>query len=176
MQITELLLANPDLLGIHPDRDKLRLIYRQHAGRKALVGQMLTAVAQLQTQIAGCWLIKHHLRKQQVLSSVQTRQLLQLLEQLQTWQAQSQVLQCMQYLNIPEACQRPTEQFIRQHLSASNTFVRAWAYDAFYRLASQYPEYMPEAQQLLEMGMRDEPAAVKARIKQLTGAGQASGD
>ena len=73
----------------------------------------------------------------------------------------------MQYLCIPRVAKQATEQFIRNHLSSSNTFVRAWAYDAFYRLASDYPEYRCEARQLLEMGMRDEPASVKARIKHL---------
>ncbi len=46
-------------------------------------------------------------------------------------------------------------------------FVRAWAYDAFYRLATQHPGYRPEVWRLLEQGMQEEAPSVKARIRQL---------
>ena len=49
--------------------------------------------------------------------------------------------------------------------SRQEKFVRAWAYNGFYLLAVQHGEYEAEARQLLTMALRDEPASVKARVR-----------
>ncbi len=54
---------------------------------------------------------------------------------------------------------------MRKCLEDDNKFVRAWAYNGFYELAKQYPEYRTEAGQLFEMALRDEAASVKARVR-----------
>ena len=57
--------------------------------------------------------------------------------------------------------------FLRNCLVDNNKFVRAWAYNGFYELAVQYPEYEKETKQFFEMAMRDEAPSVKSRIRNI---------
>jgi hypothetical protein len=57
--------------------------------------------------------------------------------------------------------------FLRTCLADENKFVRAWAYNGFYLLSQQYPEYQQETEQFFAMAMRDEAASVKARIRNI---------
>ncbi len=82
-----------------------------------------------------------------------------------SWEAQLNLLQCMELLDVPESARLALERFLREALTHKNKFVRAWAYNGFYQLARQYPQLRDEASQIMEMGLRDEPASVKARIR-----------
>jgi hypothetical protein len=62
---------------------------------------------------------------------------------------------------------KTVEAFLRVSLTDSNKFIRAWAYNGFYEMAIQYPEYKNETKQFFEMAMRDEAASVKARIRNI---------
>ncbi len=158
--------TDQSLQGNRPDTDKLHLLYDQYCNRQDFISQLLTGLAEPQTQITASWLLKHYLQ-QQVLDTQQTMDLLNQLQGIESWQARLQLLQCVQFLKIPSSAKPPLEQYVRENLADSNTFVRAWSYDAFFRLAVQFSEYRPEAHQLLQMGLRDEPASVKARIRRL---------
>jgi len=51
---------------------------------------------------------------------------------------------------------------------SENKFVRSWAYNGFYGLSRQYPEYIQETKQFFEVAMKDEAPSVKARIRNVT--------
>ncbi len=71
----------------------------------------------------------------------------------------------MELLVVPESARSAVENYLRQALTHNNKFVRAWAYNGFYQLARQHRELRDEALEIMRMGQRDEPAAVKARIR-----------
>ena len=49
----------------------------------------------------------------------------------------------------------------------NNKLVRAWAYNGFYEISRQYPEYKEETKKLFAMAMKDEAPSVKARIRNI---------
>ncbi|MCP4400146.1 MAG: hypothetical protein GY801_22915 [bacterium] len=57
--------------------------------------------------------------------------------------------------------------FLKACLVDRHKFVKAWAYNGLYELATQHREYTEETQQLFDMAMRDEATSVKARIRNI---------
>lgn len=98
-------------------------------------------------------------------SKSQTKKLLANLRKSITWESRLHIFQMLPRLSIPEEQKTQIHWALMQSLSHENKFVRAWAFNGLAYLAVQYPEYRSEAVELLELGLRDECASVKARIR-----------
>ncbi len=159
--------VDDELAGVQPDISRLMTIYWRSVLDPEWAMQVIDALAQEKTEVAGSWLLKHHLEENGTLDKEQTVRLVKLLARIQNWQACLHILQSIRFLTIPTAAKKNVEIFVRQGLSDEAKFVRAWAYDAFYCLAAQHPGYLPEAERLLEQGMEEEAPSIKARIRQL---------
>ncbi|PLA74461.1 hypothetical protein CYQ88_06150 [Hydrogenovibrio sp. SC-1] len=118
-------------------------------------------------QKGASWLLKAAFEQGQTVSAKQTAGILDQLHLLTDWESKLHALQCLPFLTIDAPQKLPVEQFLRATLCDHNKFVRAWAYNGFYVLAKQYPEYQTETEQFFEMAMRDEAPSVKARIRNL---------
>ena len=116
-------------------------------------------------QSAASWLFRRSLQRGYKPKPEEASFVYQALPVCTSWEAQLNLLQCMELLAVPESARLALEQYLRLALTHENKFVRAWAYNGFYQLARQYPELRREALQIMEMGSRDEPASVKARIR-----------
>lgn len=81
------------------------------------------------------------------------------------WESRLHVLQMLPAVSIADDQKADLYRILLDNLTHANKFVRAWAYNGLAVLAAQFPEYRTEANEILEMGMRDEVAAVKARIR-----------
>ena len=90
-----------------------------------------------------------------------------MLQSLEHWESRLHVLQSIPYMPIPGTHKKKVETFLRECLVDDVKFVKAWAYSGFYELAVQYPEYQDEAEQFFEMAMRDQPASVRSRIRNI---------
>ncbi len=115
--------------------------------------------------MAATWLLKHHFEQAGVQSENVSNKIYQQLDNILEWQPRLHLLQSVPFLPVSELYKNRVEMFIRQSLIDVNKFVRAWAYNAFYLLSKQYPIYKAEAEKFLKLGLNDEPASVKARIK-----------
>jgi hypothetical protein len=89
------------------------------------------------------------------------------LAKLNSWQSKLHLLQCVSYFKVSKSNRKKLELFLRDCLASSNKFVRAWAYNGFYLLAMQHPQYKEETQSFFKMALRDEAASVKARIRNI---------
>lgn len=117
-------------------------------------------------QQAATWLLKHGLENKHSPSSSQTEAFFALLSSLESWQSQLHALQSLPFLTIKSTEVRVVESFLRSTLSSANTFVRAWSYSGFYQLATHYPEFREEVRHFFALAEQDEPASVKARLRQ----------
>jgi len=90
-----------------------------------------------------------------------------LLPQFGHWETKLHILQCIPFLQIAKTEKKEVEAFLRKCLVDNNKFVRAWAYNGFYEISVQYPEYRNETKQFFDMAMRDEAPSVKARIRNI---------
>ncbi len=145
----------------------LAKIYAVHCDDAGFVDALLSCCLSDSHQRGATWLLNHHLANDHPLSPQQTSTLLSGLAVLTDWQARLHVLQSLPHLHIQAGQETAVEHFLRANLADSNKFVRAWAYSGFYQLGQQYPDYADEAEGFLDMALRDEAPAVKARIRQL---------
>ena len=142
-------------------------LFRRHAGEDRFASEVLSLLPAPELQNGASWLLKKYLEEGGTPSAAMARSAYGSLSKLTHWEARLHLLQCIPYLPITVAQKPRVEAFLRDCLVDDAKFVRAWAYGGFHYLAEQYPEYRHEKEQLFEMAMRDEPASVRARIRQV---------
>ncbi|NIB42821.1 hypothetical protein HBA55_24655 [Pseudomaricurvus alkylphenolicus] len=142
-------------------------LYLKHNPSAELVDGLLSLMAIPETSKGSSWLLKHHLENGGSLEVQQRAELIKQLLPMDDWQSQLHLLQCLPYVTFPARQKKKVERFLRGCLGSENKFVRTWSYNGFYLLADQFPEYREEAQQFLQMALRDEAASVKARIRNI---------
>lgn len=118
-------------------------------------------------QRGATWLLNHHLKNGHKLEKKESAMLFKLLPKLEHWESKLHILQSIGYISIDTTDKKRVEIFLRKSLLDNNKFVRAWAYDGFYQISLQYPEYKEETKQFFEMALRDEAPSVKARIRNI---------
>ncbi len=133
----------------------------------AYLEDLVSLAANADLQRGATWLILSALKNGEALDKRQETALLDSLPLMKDWQARLHLLQSLPYFGIPQSCRRGLEAFVRDCLTASNKFVRAWAYSGLHELALRFPEYEKETAQILAMALKDEAPSVKARIRQL---------
>jgi|SRR5215470_10600820 len=100
----------------------------------------------------------------------QLRVIFDSLMELKHWESRLHICQMLSHLRIPRESAARVVCFLEQCLSEKNRFVRAWAYNGFYELARQHPEYREYFSEQLEVGKRETSAAVRARIRNIENA------
>ncbi|GAA3932837.1 hypothetical protein [Litoribacillus peritrichatus] len=113
------------------------------------------------------WLLKHHLEHRHALTDAQVSEVLDQLPLLKNWEAKLHILQCLTYIAVPLEHRNTVEEFVRSCLTEINKFVRAWAYNAMFELACQFPDLQPEVEVMFEAASEDEAASVKARVRNI---------
>ncbi|MGC3962680.1 MAG: hypothetical protein QM803_04955 [Rhodocyclaceae bacterium] len=88
-----------------------------------------------------------------------------LLSQPVHWQIRLCVFKYIAYCSTSHEARSALWHIARDDICASNIFVRAWAYNMLAWTAEGLPSHAEEARELLAMGARDEPPAVRARIR-----------
>ena len=118
-------------------------------------------------QIGATWILKRFQSQDVSFSSAQVTKLIEQLCGSGPWESRLHLLQMLPKLDIPAPCTEMLFQFLVRIVSESNKFVRAWAYTALHSLATQHPDYISKVMPLLENGLQDEAASVRARLRQL---------
>ncbi len=142
-------------------------IFDRHHQDGSFVSGLIKLVGNSSSQKGATWLLKRYLESKGKISSIEVNGIFGALADLEGWESKLHILQCLPFLGIGKSNKIEVESFLRDCLTGSNKFVRAWAYNGFYELAVQYPEYEKEAKQFFEMAMRDEAPSVKARIRNI---------
>jgi len=148
------------------DTDFLRDIYDQYSCEKDFLKQLVSYLVHLETESAASWLIKNYYAKNDELSEFSNK-IYQSLQTLEHWDAQLHILQIVDKLPISSKMKKTVEITLRKLLVSENKFVRAWSYNGFFILATEHQEYREEVDSFLRMGLEDEPASVKARIRNI---------
>ncbi len=142
-------------------------VYNRYCNDDILPKTLVELSYKTEFQKGATWMLKHYLENGNEMKSNEISALVRLAPFLEHWESKLHFLQCLPYLVIGKSQQRTTELFLRKCITDDKKFVRAWAYNGFYELARQYPEYKPEVLKFFDMAMRDEVASVKARIRQI---------
>lgn len=142
-------------------------IYNRHGDDDTFVLKLIEFSLQTDLQKGATWLLKRYLESDRKLTVSETAALFKRLPELEQWEAKLHVLQCIPYMPIQASEKKNVEAFLRRCLVENNKFVRAWAYNGFYEISRQYPEYKKETKKLFEMAMKGEAPSVKARIRNI---------
>jgi hypothetical protein len=144
------------------------IYYRYHEGENFLP-QLVGLIDRPELQRGATWLLKHHLQTTAIaLDGDLVSVLYGNINKLANWESKLHILQAMAFLPVAGKYRKAVEYFIRDCLAAENNFVRAWAFNGFYQLAIDFPQYQPEAKKLFDHALTNEPApSVKARIGNL---------
>jgi hypothetical protein len=142
-------------------------IHETHRDDPALALTLARLIGSLRYRKAATRMLKRHFEAGFPVRDPHAvaRELFSRLDKLEHWECRLNVLQCLPYLPIDEDRAAAVEQFLRACLADANRFVRAWAYSGFHWLARQHPRLAGEAAAILQAGLRDEPASIKARIR-----------
>lgn len=147
--------------------DDIRVIYSRYAEHSSFLVEVIQLIGNTAFQKGATWLMKCYLESGNRLKVNEVNKVYGLLSALEHWESRLHILQCIPFMPIKKTKKKNVEAFLRKRLCDTNKFVRAWAYNGFYELSSQYPEYKEETKQFFEMAMRDEAASVKARIRNI---------
>ncbi len=151
--------------------DDIEAIYQSERANNNFSREIIRLAALDATQKGATWLLKHYLEHAGQIEADGITEIYRLCPLLTHWQSKLHLLQCMAYLPIPPTEKATVEKFVRDSLTHEVKFVRAWSYSGFYELARRFPEYQDEARAFFRMGLRDEPASVRARIRKVIQAG-----
>jgi len=142
-------------------------IYTRHCHESSFVSEIITFIGVDKLQKGATWLLKRYLENEKELSKSEVISIYKNLEVIDHWESKLHILQSLPFMPIGNRQKNKVEAFLRKCLVDNNKFVRAWAYNGFYALAVQYPEYKKETKQFFEMAMRDEAPSVKSRIRNI---------
>jgi len=142
-------------------------IYSRYCDDDLFVRQIIEMAQREPLQKDATWLLKQHFENGHRIDEGQVTNIAKLLPDLTCWETKLHILQCLPYITIPSTEKIGIERFLRTCLVDTNKFVRAWAYNGFYELALQHPEYIAETKHFFELAMKDEAASVKARIRNI---------
>ena len=131
------------------------------------MSRLLQCACEPDLESASTWLMLNHLRKDGACNAEQSSQLISLLPVVEGWQARLHVLQSVSKLQIPLSLKDDLYDWLLRLIHDKNNFVRAWTYDALFRLATQHQEYFQEVDALMRRALNLEKPSVKARIRNL---------
>jgi hypothetical protein len=142
-------------------------IHETHRDDPQLAPELVELIGSLRYRMAATRLLKRHLEAEIPLPDPHAvaRELFARLDKLEHWECRLNVLQCLPHLPLDDDGVAAVEEFLRTCLADGNKFVRAWAYNGFHWLAGRHPRFAGEAAAILEAGLRDEEASIKARIR-----------
>ncbi len=147
--------------------DVIRQMYQSYHKQADFSDSIVRLLSKIRCQKGATWLLKAYVESGNQLEQEQIKVISGLLPKLEHWETKLHILQSLPFITIDKAARINIETFLRESITDYNKFVRAWAYNGFYELAKQYPEYQVEVTQFFEMAMRDEAASVKARIRNI---------
>lgn len=145
----------------------INAIYERYSNSPNFIHKIIKLIKKNDQQKGATWLLKKWLESKNQLNSNSIKNTYNSLELLAHWESKLHILQCIPFMPIGKNEREKVERFLRENLTDSNKFVRAWSYNGFYELALQYPEYTSEVQQFFKTALKDEAASVKARIRNI---------
>ena len=140
-------------------------VYERHSDNPDFIGFLLDLSKHDDCSEGATWLIKHALENGLEFDDQHINVFCGMIEIELSWQSKLHILQILPFIIVPAEYKHQMMAFIRQSSEDENKFVRAWAYNGLYELASTYPEYRDGLSVVFDAADETEPPAVKARIR-----------
>ena len=155
------------------DTALLAALYQKLQNHDDLASALIDLLGQVDCQKAAGWLLRQHLKHDVILDETESDDLMRSLKLVQDNTARLNLLQSLDHVVIEDRNVDRLIWFLDDCMQSGHTFIKAWSYHGYYCLACQHPGYRDQVTQMLEMGLTDEPASVRARIRHCLKAGYA---
>lgn len=116
-------------------------------------------------QTGASWLLRYYLADGFELTQAQVSRLASHLAGVHDGFGRLHLCQALRDLDVPSVDAEAFAEFIRDSAASRNTFLRAWAPDAFFRLALRHERYMDEARTMVVTALSDPAPSVRARAR-----------
>ena len=133
----------------------------------AWLDALIAGAREPDSDVVATWLLRAYLERGADLDRSRVAALLRSLPRLQHDDAKLHLCQSVALLDVPTRSAEPLARFLRPCAEGEAKFLRAWAVDAFVRLARQHSRYADEAGRWLERARRDPAASVRARARRI---------
>lgn len=149
----------------------LEAIHAGCAGSAALLDELIDIAACEQAppkvQAGATWLLRRYLQDGQAPTAAGMTRLAAGLGHLDDPWACLHLCQAMGQIAVPASEAEAFATFLRRCLEMSSKFVRAWAYDGFFRLGQQHQHFETEALSLLVKAQEEEAPSIRARVRKI---------
>ena len=147
--------------------DTIEKIYYDYRESPLFIKDIISIVFDGTEEKGSTWLLKRYLENRGTLKEKDIEKVYNAIPSLRDWEARLHILQSIPYMPIQKESREVVESFIREGLTDKNKFVRAWSYNGLYELATQFPEYKEEVEDLLNAALQYEAPSAKARIRKI---------
>lgn len=164
---------NPELIGKLKLWDGVHIeyltdLYRANSSSLDFFENLVTiCVIEQDLQKATTWLIKHHYDNGHTLSELLTERLLTSCKTIENWEAKLHLLQLLPHFKLTHKSIPKADDFVRNCLTETNKFVRAWAYNGLFELSKYIPEMKTELEFICQRAIETESAAIKSKVKKI---------
>lgn len=134
---------------------------------EARVEALIDAVVDARAAVPATWMVLAYLRAGLDLEHRHAASLLRALGRVRADDARLHACQAIAHLEVPARNAEQLARFLRACATGDHAFTRAWAVDAFHRLALQHPRFRAEARAALARAERDPKASVRARARHI---------
>ncbi|MEO9459291.1 MAG: hypothetical protein ABJE63_15710 [Lentilitoribacter sp.] len=142
-------------------------VYLRYSSADDFLNELLKIATHVPCSEGATWLIKHALEQKAELNDDQIYWFCELIKGALPWQSILHILQILPFIIVPKEHMHEMMVFVRDNTEHENKFVRAWAYNGLYEIATTYDEYRDGLVVVLETAEGTEPPAVKARIRNI---------
>ncbi len=122
----------------------------------------------IKIQAAATWLLKNLIEENVKFSQPQTTALINLLSNLNHWEAKLHILQILPNLKIPAKQYDLLYKDLGHTIQSEHKLLRAWAYNGLAILADQNSKLRFAVSKKLNLAQGDSAASVRARIRNLS--------
>lgn len=145
----------------------LEALYSRWSATGSIADSLIALLAEPDQQNSATWLLKRCCDEGVALTAGQCTQLIDCLPSLVDWPARLHLLQCLPYIDVPDAHAATVTAYVLAQLEHDRTFVRAWAYGALHRLGQAHPAYTDTARERIAWALEHEAPSVTARLRRL---------
>lgn len=118
-------------------------------------------------QAGATWLLRRYLQDGHAPTASGIERLAAGLAHIEHPWACLHLCQAMDPMAVPARHADAFATFLRRCLDMPSKFVRAWAYDGFFRLGQHHARFEPEALALLVKAQEEEAPSIRARVRKI---------
>lgn len=148
------------------DAEVIEEVYNRFSREPDFVWNLIVFLPDVDLQQGSTWLLKRYLEHKGKLSEEQTSALLSALTNMQHWEAQLHILQCLPFMSIPKKESKRLHDFLRTTIKSERKFVRAWAYGGLIEVGEQFHEFRDSDLEIIANAYKSEGGSICARIRQ----------